>query len=191
MGGIIKLCRKLGFTTRLLPKDNWKSPAKTWHRHQTPELLLQCPGFFSTLGKERVREFGNYVHQSSSRCGWIKCGKPWIHAEIGRVKKKGTAGLKDMVECILCDSNKTDKMLCKEWFGPISLISFSFKILSVCLRVVSVCLLFVFMMCRDSKLKCIVLQDYSLIPKEISSSDCPVGCVYISATRKTWLKQIF
>lgn len=68
-----------------------------------------------------------------------------------------------------------------------SLIS-SFKILSMCLRVVSVCLLFIFMMCQDSKLKCIVLQDYSLIPKEIPGSGCSVGCVYISASRKTWLK---
>lgn len=84
-------------------------------------------------------------------------------------------------------AKQTDKVLCKEWLGSMSLIS-SFKILSMCLRVVSVCLLFIFMMCQDSKLKCIVLQDYSLIPKEIPGSGCSVGCVYISASRKTWLK---
>ena len=42
------------------------------------------------------------------------------------------------------------------------------------------CLLFIFMMCQHSKLKCIVLQSYSLIPKEIPDSDCSVGCVYMS-----------
>lgn len=44
----------------------------------------------------------------------MKCGKPWIHAEIGRVKKKGTAALKDMVEWILTATKQTEKMLCKE-----------------------------------------------------------------------------
>lgn len=208
MGGVLKLCRKLGFTFKLHPKDNWKSPAKSWHRYQTAQLLLQCRVFFSTLGKERVRDVGNerHRHQSSSRWGWPKCGKAWIHAETGRVKKKGTGswGRNQLWDacpwqsvlaqrtwwsgsCVLA-TKQTDKMLCKEWFGSMSLISLSFKVLSMCLRVVSVCLLFIFMMHQDSKLKCIVLQGYSLIPKEIPGSDCSVGCVYISASRKTWLK---
>lgn len=49
----MKLCRKLGFTTKLYPKENWKSSAKSWHGYQTAQFLLQCHGFFQYIRRRK------------------------------------------------------------------------------------------------------------------------------------------